>query len=213
MTANQLVAYNLRRARVLRELTQEQAAEKLEPHLGVRWSKATFSAAETSVTSERVRQFTADEVLAFAAAFDLPIAYFFVPPTEPTIREPVTMGGNASLDVTALLDAAVPAETDELHARLAELLRALSKKESPDWAKRLNHLAVSRVAAALAQSLGDIQTEAAHLRRVATILEKATGKALEQFAGDLLPRSEDPLTVARRQALKRYEAKAREEDR
>jgi hypothetical protein len=50
-----------------------------------------------------LRQFTADEVLAFAAAFDLPIAYFFVPPTEPDIRESVTMGGTASLEVTALV--------------------------------------------------------------------------------------------------------------
>ena len=95
-----------------------------------------------------------------------------------------------------------------MHGSLSFSVHSRRRESRP--AKRLNHLAVARVAAALAQSLGDIQTEAAHLRRVATILEKATGKALEQFvAGDLLPKSEDPLTVARRQALKRYEAKAR----
>lgn len=48
LTPNRVVAYNLARARSLRGWTQEQAAERLEPFLGVRWSKATFSAAERS---------------------------------------------------------------------------------------------------------------------------------------------------------------------
>jgi hypothetical protein len=52
----------------------------LEPYLGERWSKATFSAAERSVAHpERVRQFSADELVAFAAAFELPVSFFFKP--------------------------------------------------------------------------------------------------------------------------------------
>jgi transcriptional regulator with XRE-family HTH domain len=81
MTANQLVAYNLRRARTLLGLTQEQAARELEPYLGERWSKRVFSAAERSVTGERVRQFTADQLVAFAAAFDLPVSFFLEAPS------------------------------------------------------------------------------------------------------------------------------------
>ena len=80
LSPNQVVAYNLAQARLLRGWTQDQAAEALEAHVGARWSKATFSAAERSVDGERVRQFDADEIVAFARAFDLPVNWFFLPP-------------------------------------------------------------------------------------------------------------------------------------
>lgn len=79
LTPNQLVAYNLQRARRLRKWTQEEAAAHLEPFLGVRWSKASWSAAERSVAGDRVRQFSADEVVAFARGFGLSVAFFFMP--------------------------------------------------------------------------------------------------------------------------------------
>jgi transcriptional regulator with XRE-family HTH domain len=82
LAPNQLVAYNLRRARQLRGWTQEQAAERLAPYLGVRWSKVTFSAAERSVAGRRVRQFDAEELVALSLAFGLPLAWWFLPPEE-----------------------------------------------------------------------------------------------------------------------------------
>ncbi len=75
-----MVAYNLREARKQKGWTQEEAAQKLERYLGVRWSKSTFSAAERSYERDRLREFTADEILAFASAFELPVAWFFLPP-------------------------------------------------------------------------------------------------------------------------------------
>lgn len=80
LTPNQIVAWNLARARALRGWTQEQAAEQLAPHIGERWSKATYSSAERSVDGTRVRQFTADDLHAFARAFDLPMTVFLTPP-------------------------------------------------------------------------------------------------------------------------------------
>jgi len=86
MTPNQLVAFNLWRARQLLGLTQEQAAERLEPYLGERWSKRSFSAAERSVDGKRIKVFSADEIVAFAAAFDFPVSFFFaVPSSEVTV--------------------------------------------------------------------------------------------------------------------------------
>jgi len=83
MTGNQLVAHNLKRARESRGLTQEQAADLLEPWLDERWSPASFSAAERSALPEkRSREFTADDVAAFAAAFELPLVYFLTPPAD-----------------------------------------------------------------------------------------------------------------------------------
>jgi hypothetical protein len=80
LSANQIVAYNLAQARLWRAWTQEQAAEAIEPYLGVRWSKASVSQAERSVDGRFVRNFSADEIAAFAQAFDLPVTWFFMPP-------------------------------------------------------------------------------------------------------------------------------------
>lgn len=91
LTANQVVAYNLTRARQLRGWSQEEAARRLAPHLGVEWSKALFSAAERSVDGNRIRPFDADELVAFSRTFDLPIGYFFLPPT-PVEKTPVIPG-------------------------------------------------------------------------------------------------------------------------
>jgi hypothetical protein len=80
LTPNQIVAYNLAQARAWKDWTQEEAAEHLEPFIGTKWSKASFSAAERSVDGQRVRQFTADEIVAFSRGFGLPVGFFFLPP-------------------------------------------------------------------------------------------------------------------------------------
>ena len=80
LTANQIVAYNLARIRKARGLSQDQAADLLEPYIGARWSKAVYSAAERSYDGKRVRQFTADDLVAMAKAFGVPVLYFFLPP-------------------------------------------------------------------------------------------------------------------------------------
>ncbi len=82
ITVNQLVGYNLQRIRKASGLSQEQAAERLEGYLGVRWSKAVYSAAERSYDGKRIRQFTMDEVAAFALAFGVPVNYFLLPPKQ-----------------------------------------------------------------------------------------------------------------------------------
>src|SRR5690349_15277589 len=84
LTPNQVIAHNLRAARELRGMTQEQAAAHLEQFLGERWSVAVFSAAERSVTGKRIRVFDADTIHAFARAFELPIGFFFLPPNGTT---------------------------------------------------------------------------------------------------------------------------------
>lgn len=79
-TINQLVAYNLAKARRLRGWTQDEAAGVLERYTGGRWSKASWSAAERSVDGVRVRQFGADDLVAFSLCFDLPLSWWLMPP-------------------------------------------------------------------------------------------------------------------------------------
>ena len=79
-TPNQIVAYRVHEARRMRGWTQEQAAKELEPYLGSKLSTASFSAIERSFAGGRIRKFNADEILALARGFRLPIGWFFTPP-------------------------------------------------------------------------------------------------------------------------------------
>jgi transcriptional regulator with XRE-family HTH domain len=76
MTVNQIVALNMAYFRKADALTQEELGERLG------WSKAIVSAAERSADGKRVRQFTVDDVVALAAALDVPVVAFFLPPEE-----------------------------------------------------------------------------------------------------------------------------------
>ncbi len=79
---NQVVAYNFRAARELRGWTQEEAADQLEPYLGMRLTQASISAIERAWDGDRNREFDAQETLAFALAFDLPLIWFYLPPPD-----------------------------------------------------------------------------------------------------------------------------------
>ena len=81
-TASQVVAHNLTRAREFRGLTQAEIAERLGRFTGTAWTANTVAQAEGSVAGNRVRQFTANELVALARTFDLPVLYFFVPPED-----------------------------------------------------------------------------------------------------------------------------------
>ena len=81
-TASQVVAHNMARAREIRRLTQAEVAERLSRFTGSPWSQASVAQAEGSVAGDRVRQFTANELVALARTFDLPVLYFFLPPED-----------------------------------------------------------------------------------------------------------------------------------
>jgi transcriptional regulator with XRE-family HTH domain len=120
---NQLIAYNLMRIRKAAGDSQEQAAARLEPFLGVRWSKAVYSAAERSWAGKRVRQFTAAELAAFAAAYGVSVLYFFLPPRPEDRRgEDGILIGDSLLAWRELFDVAIGGEDrGAINLRLSEL--------------------------------------------------------------------------------------------
>jgi transcriptional regulator with XRE-family HTH domain len=81
-TESQVVAHNLTKARELRGMTQAEAAARLSRFTGSSWSATTVAQAEGSVGGQRVRQFTANELVALARTFDLPVLFFFLPPDD-----------------------------------------------------------------------------------------------------------------------------------
>ena len=79
---NRVVSYNLRLAREMQGLTQEQFATRLEAITGHRPTQASISALERSWEGGRRREFDAQELVEFAVALDVPIVWFFLPPTD-----------------------------------------------------------------------------------------------------------------------------------
>jgi transcriptional regulator with XRE-family HTH domain len=80
LSVNQVVAFNLMRARRRKGWTQEETAERLAAAMNRRWTNATLSAAERSWQTGRTREFNADELFAFAEVFSVPVPFFFLPP-------------------------------------------------------------------------------------------------------------------------------------
>ena len=158
MTPNQIVAYNVAKARQLRGWTQEQAADALAPYLGAKLSGPSFSSLERSAwTINRIKQFSADDLLALSRGFDLPIGFFFTPPPpdlDAGLHAPDA--GIKGLDPIVLLDA-ILGTPDNLDHWEAELLAysastaptPKSKRDKPnaspgDLAERVTPLAAQR---------------------------------------------------------------------
>ncbi len=184
MTPNQVVAYNVVKARALRGWTQEEAAEQLARYLGAKLSGPSFSALERSaVKVDRIKQFSADDLLALSRGFDLPIGYFFTPPppaADAGLHAPDA--GTKGLDPIVLLDAILGTPdnleywADELLAYSASHAPApRSKREKPsvspsDLAERLNPLIDLRTKALLRNALGDPDSASDLLERLADAL-------------------------------------------
>ncbi|MEH0635421.1 hypothetical protein QBA35_19160 [Streptomyces bottropensis] len=80
LSANQLVSYNLMRARRAVGWSQQDVANLLEQLTGRSWSNASVSAAERAWQGGRPRRFDACEILAMSTIFNEPIGFFFLPP-------------------------------------------------------------------------------------------------------------------------------------
>lgn len=76
MNAARTIARNIRALREAGGLTQAEACRALAFE-GVQWSPAVWSSAERSVSTERVRAFTADEVAALARVFRVSVGVLF----------------------------------------------------------------------------------------------------------------------------------------
>jgi transcriptional regulator with XRE-family HTH domain len=198
MTPNQIVAYNVAKARALRGWTQEQAAQALAPYLGAKLSGQSFSALERSAWNvDRIKQFSADELLALSRGFDLPIGYFFTPP--PPAFDAGLHAPDApwkGLDPIVLLDAILGTPDNlaywhkELHDYAASTAPApRSKREKPnvtpsDLPDRLEDLGATRAKALLCQAFGDLTDASDVLERLAEAI-----RLLDQAAQDAAPRT------------------------
>lgn len=192
LTPNQVVGYNLARARELKGWTQDQAAEALEPYLGVRWSKASFSQAERSVAGGFVRNFTADEIVAFARAFDQPVTWFFMPPPAwAGPGKPTTLNVPAASEVgeavAMLVDLVFGEEVQQaqLVLRLDAFLAELGPARLTEAQSRVASMAGQRVAALVRESFSDLGGWQTSLRSLANQLEDLEVRAKVMMATEV----------------------------
>jgi hypothetical protein len=159
LTANQIVAYNLAQARMWKNWTQEEAAAELEPYLGVRWSKASFSSAERSVDGQRVRQFSADELVAFSRCFGVPVGFFFLPPPPGVADRPIRLASPENPEVgvrpSELVDVVLgaPGEIGLMSMRVDEFFRHTSPDLLTEAQRAMRSLAEASEEAIVAQSM------------------------------------------------------------
>ena len=107
LDVNAVVSYNVKAIRERRGWTQQSVAERLSRLTGHQLPQASISAMERGFDGDRRRRFDAHELYLFSVVFDVPIAYFFVPPP--------------SMGMTLLADTQRP---------VSELYSALLGKES-----------------------------------------------------------------------------------
>ena len=189
LTPNQVVAYNLPRARLFKGWTQEEAAEALAPYLGTRWSVANFSAIERSVDGGRIRQFTADDLLALSRGFELPIGFFLTPPGDDPrgvrIATPDTRKQGGA-DAMVLLDAVLGTEEslevwEQVLATIGWAAGGRAVLVDGKWVDkgrvvadqlpRARRLAALRTRTLLSREFGDTETARSVLTRLIGLLE------------------------------------------
>lgn len=78
---NAVVSFNVRAIRERRAWTQQQVAEKLAEFSGHQLPQASISAMERGFDGDRRRRFDAHELYLLSLVFEVPIPYFFLPPS------------------------------------------------------------------------------------------------------------------------------------
>jgi len=124
MSADDVVSFNLKEARELRGWTQPEAATQVSKFLGKPWSVQVYGDAERAHRINRVKVFSADEIVALSRAFQLPIVWWFVPRDA---RIHITPRGGSATSATAdeLLSLLCPLESQmvtDLEGRTRRLL-------------------------------------------------------------------------------------------
>lgn len=110
MDVNAIVSFNLRAIRERRGWTQQRVAEQLGRLTGHTLPQASISAMERGFDGERRRRFDAHELYLFSAVFEVPIAYFFLPPPDAVDARLADTGAPAVALYSALLGDSVTLE-------------------------------------------------------------------------------------------------------
>lgn len=125
LDVNAVVSYNVRAIRERRGMTQIAVAQGLAALTGHVLPQASISAMERGFDGERRRRFDAHELYLLSVVFDVPIAYFFLPPPESGFQTLADTGRPVAELYRALLG--TDTQLAEIDQRLEDI-----KLENPD---------------------------------------------------------------------------------
>lgn len=209
MSPDDVVSYNLKRARDLRGWKQPEAAERVSRYLGKTWSVQVYGDAERAYRIKRVKNFSATEVIAFCRAFELPLVWFYLPP-DPRTRI-VPRDGGEEMAGDELLSLLFPRLDDpalaELEAMTARLFSNFTQDRPPgertsaylDWVHRQNQalrtIVRSEFEAEELDALPDVIRAAADqmsnlpevMKEVSERIDRALGRTADRLRHEGIP--------------------------
>jgi len=103
LDVNAVVSYNVKAIRERRGWTQQSVAERLGRITGHQLPQASISAMERGSDGDRRRRFDAHELYLLSVVFNVPIAYFFIPPPGTGSEKLADTGDDVSQLYAALL--------------------------------------------------------------------------------------------------------------
>jgi hypothetical protein len=150
-------------------------------------SPASWSALERSVDGGRIREITADELVAFARAFDLPIGFFLTPPSvwdnhvvatpdagpdglEPVVLFDVVIGTDENLAAWAQYLLSWPSPEHRVALHDDDTIENLGRVQD-DVHPRLAGPAALRAQLLLRQQFGDLDAARDVLARLASVID------------------------------------------
>ena len=119
LDVNAVVSYNVKAIRERRGMTQQGVADRLAALTGHQLPQASISAMERGFDGERRRRFDAHELYLLSVVFNVPIAYFFIPPPATGLAELADTGRPVVELWRSLLG--TDSQLDAVDARLAEI--------------------------------------------------------------------------------------------
>jgi transcriptional regulator with XRE-family HTH domain len=155
VTVNSIVALNLAYYRKAAQLTQEELGEQIG------WGKSVVSTAERSWEAKRGRSFSAEDLIAIAAALRIPLAALFLPPEDDgtAFRYVLDMPGPEDRKAADLLEYVFPAHEGDSSAMDAYRKRLIAARAS-DYGPEDNLVTAAKVLA-LAQETAEEAIETA----------------------------------------------------
>ena len=179
-----VVAHRMVTARQLRGETQPWVAERMTRFTRSTWSVTAVSAAEGGSAGGRPRLFTANELLALAMTFDLPIPYFLTPPREPDQPPDVPGVPRATWDLVRVMLVGNPERQDLVANELG--LEFLGKEVPIPTGVELEDNRIRRIAASGRRKISESSLLTAALYRFMTsklrgapVLRRGSGNTLE----------------------------------
>ncbi len=196
MSANAVVAYNLRALRLRYGWSQERLAEELGAVTGRVVTQAAISAREMTVNGgPRQSRFDAQDLYVYSTALGVPIAYFFTPPPEDVVDGAVLADTEAPLWSLLVAFLGADHQLEALDERLQALASPVADAAidavlgpvlpgAPSWSEQYQIWRAERIEHLMGQHRHQLLDAVEFLQDFAAQLQAQRRQLHEEFDGE-----------------------------